>query len=32
MIDYFDQLISEVRNFHKNNKSLDYVLKNISKK
>ena len=32
MIDYFDQLISEVRNFHKNNKSLDYVLKNIGKK
>ena len=30
MIDYLDQLISEIRSFHKNNKSLDYVLKNIS--
>ncbi len=30
MIDYFDQLISDIRNFHKSNKSLDFVLKNIS--
>ena len=29
MISYFDQLVSEVRDFHKKNKSLDYVLKNI---
>ena len=30
MINYFDQLISEVRKFHETNKSLDFVLKNIS--
>ena len=30
MIDYFDQLIFDIRNFHKSNKSLDFVLKNIS--
>ena len=30
MIDYLDELISEVRFFHENNKSLDYVLKNIN--
>ena len=31
MLNYFDQLINEVRGFHKENKSLDYVLKNIAK-
>ncbi len=32
MLEYFDELINEVRNLHKKNKSLDYALKNINQK
>ena len=30
MLDYFDQLISEVRKFHRSNKSLNHALQNIN--
>ena len=31
MLNYFNRLIEEVREFHKSQKSLKYVLDNISK-
>ncbi len=30
MIDYFNELMTEIRGFHRSNKSLDYALKNIN--